>query len=559
MADDDVDSLTVAALKQRLKAFGLAPGNARKAELAQRLRHAIAADAREEEELLAELADGDGAPAAALLQIPDGLSLPFPLSTLSPPPRSPEPRGESPSPPASPREPSWEEEADNFSELVYKPHTITALFVAGAGVLYVGLGDQSDLDEKQSWAQATQAVCLVFLVYAALQFRDGILLRPHPVFWRLIHGMAIIYLLGLVFLFMQPKRWGREWLQIFDPELGKEAPLENTKEYATDCRLIDEGGFPSAVLRATFFDVFVFSHFVGWLGFAIIMRDTKVVWTMSILFEILEISAQDVMVNFQECWWDHLGLDLFGANAAGIYCGMRLVRYFEIKEYNWVGLRELPSLGAKMKRVASQVATPSSFTAYDWDVFASFRRFACLVFIICLLDAVQLSVFFLKYALWMPPSHWVVMSRTMLWIVLAIPACREFYQFTVNDNDPWARLGPNGWMAIAIFCMEVAVSVKYGQGEYAGKGEISKEVMTAWLASALFLALWMLVYFRKVDALLPARFSDTQQLALDWLFISIPLPLLGLGLRELLRTFDDFGVSAALFGREVHTALLNRD
>ena len=115
------------------------------------------------------------------------------------------------------------------------------------------------------------------------------------------------------------------------------------------------------------------------------------------------------------------------------------------------------------------------------------------------------------------------------------------------------------WMAIAIFCMEVAVSVKYGQGEYAGKGEISKEVMTAWLASALFLIVWMLVYFRKVDALLPARFSDTQQLALDWLFISIPLPLLGLFFRELLRTFDDFGVSAALFGREVHTALLNRD
>ena len=168
-------------------------------------------------------------------------------------------------------------------------------------------------------------------------------------------------------------------------------------------------------------------------------------------------------------------------------------------------------------------------------------------------------MFFLKYALWMPPSHWVVMSRTMLWIVLAIPACREFYQFTVNDNDPWARLGPNGWMAIAIFCMEVAVSVKYGQGEYAGKGEISKEVMTAWLASALLLVVFMLVYFRKVDALLPARFSDTQQLALDWLFISIPLPLLGLGLRELLRTCDDFGVSAALFGREVHTALLNRD
>ena len=52
---------------------------------------------------------------------------------------------------------------------------------------------------------------------------------------------------------------------------------------------------------------------------------------MSVLFEILEISAQDVMVNFQECWWDHAGLDLCGANAAGIYVGMRAVEYLELQ------------------------------------------------------------------------------------------------------------------------------------------------------------------------------------------------------------------------------------
>jgi hypothetical protein len=28
----------------------------------------------------------------------------------------------------------------------------------------------------------------------------------------------------------------------------------------------------------------------------------------------------------------------------------------------------------------------------------------------------------------MPPNHWIVMTRTLLWVFLAIPACREFYQ-----------------------------------------------------------------------------------------------------------------------------------
>jgi hypothetical protein len=48
----------------------------------------------------------------------------------------------------------------------------------------------------------------------------------------------------------------------------------------------------------------------------------------------------------------------------------------------------------------NDLSQPASFEGYDWDVFSSSRRFACVLFIIGLLDAVQLSVFFLKYALW---------------------------------------------------------------------------------------------------------------------------------------------------------------
>lgn len=279
---------------------------------------------------------------------------------------------------------------------------------------------------------------------------------------------------------------------------------------------------------------------------------------MSFLFEILEISAQDVMVNFQECWWDHAGLDLCGANAAGIFVGMQVVHYLELKTYNWVGLRDIPKLKDKMKRVARQYTTPASFETYDWDVFRSFRRFGCLVFIICLLDAVQLSVFFLKYALWMPPTHWVVTTRTLLWLVLAIPACREFYQFTVSDNDPWARLGPNGWISIAIFCAEVAVATKYGIGEYENKGGLRDETIYAWGASTVMLLGWMVMYFRKLPSwLLPDNAKPPFDFLLDCLYVSIPMPLVGLAVKECLRTFDDFGVSSALFGRVVHTAVLN--
>ena len=36
--------------------------------------------------------------------------------------------------------------------------------------------------------------------------------------------------------------------------------------------------------------------------------------------------------------------------------GMQVVHYLELKQYNWVGLRDIPRLRDKVKRVASQVS-----------------------------------------------------------------------------------------------------------------------------------------------------------------------------------------------------------
>jgi hypothetical protein len=35
---------------------------------------------------------------------------------------------------------------------------------------------------------------------------------------------------------------------------------------------------------------------------------------------------------------------------------MQVVHYLELKQYNWVGLRDIPRLRDKVKRVASQVS-----------------------------------------------------------------------------------------------------------------------------------------------------------------------------------------------------------
>jgi len=47
------------------------------------------------------------------------------------------------------------------------------------------------------------AMILVFLFFSMQQMRDGIFVRPHPAFWRIVMGCAVLYLLGCVYMLFQ--------------------------------------------------------------------------------------------------------------------------------------------------------------------------------------------------------------------------------------------------------------------------------------------------------------------------------------------------------------------
>jgi len=73
-----------------------------------------------------------------------------------------------------------------------------------------------------------------FLLFAMIQFRDGPFIRPHPVFWRIILGVNLLYELALVFLLFQDLNTARHMMTFVDPKLGKPLPEKN---YAEDCSL----------------------------------------------------------------------------------------------------------------------------------------------------------------------------------------------------------------------------------------------------------------------------------------------------------------------------------
>ena len=94
------------------------------------------------------------------------------------------------------------------------------------------------------------------------------------------------------------------------------------------------------VLRDTLFDEFVIAHTLGWWAKALIMRNYWMLWTVSIGFELMELTFQHWLLNFNECWWDSWILDVAVCNLVGLLVGMRTVKYFGSKKYNWQGISE---------------------------------------------------------------------------------------------------------------------------------------------------------------------------------------------------------------------------
>lgn len=165
------------------------------------------------------------------------------------------------------------------------------------------------------------------------------------------------------------------------------------------------------------------AHTLGWWGKALILRDNAMLWTVSILFELLELTFQHLLPNFNECWWDSWLLDVAICNWIGIATGMWTVRYFKSKQYNWRGISQQPSLIAKAKRGLLQF-TPHSFDDFRWQAFSSPKRCLQCFFPAAIILLFEVNHFFLKYELWVPPINPLNTIRLSLLFLMALPGMK---------------------------------------------------------------------------------------------------------------------------------------
>ena len=380
---------------------------------------------------------------------------------------------------------------DPTPRFIHKPHTVLLLTVALALAITVAFVER---DAEMSIKSGILAMAGGFLLFAALHFRDSFFTRPHPVVWRIVLGTSVLYTMLLTFVMYQSRANVRSWLRYLDPALG--VPLEE-RSYAERCDLFtpDHPTSSMANFRGAVLDEFILAHFLGWFAKALFIRDMRLLWGISISFEIIELSMQHWLPNFAECWWDHIVLDILVCNGMGIFLGNRVLRFFEAKEYEWVSFWETPSVKGKVKRAVGQLG-PAEWTSFKWSPTKDYRHFCGAMFLIFMVNMIDLNAFFLKDFLWLKPSHFVNVTRLVVWFFSACPAVREYYQFVVDPRQK--RLGTQAWVCLANFALEIVIIVKFSEGKYLEP--CPPVIFWSWtIGTIAFIAFWTHFFVKQAN------------------------------------------------------------
>ena len=249
-------------------------------------------------------------------------------------------------------------------------------------------------------------------------------------FWKVVQALAFTYALNVFFWCF----FSKENLQfvlgnIYDSSLGKPLP---EKDYAADCRVFTPENPTSYMYNITSnIDMFVLAHFLGWTFKVWIFRNSTLAWIMSIAFEIMEFTMEVWLPNFKECWWDHLLLDVFGCNLVGMLIGFYTMKKFRMRKIHWFlapsAESEGLSLWGKFKHAFTSRDEYIKNDKWHWlSELWTFNGVMCFMFTNLALD---LSYFFVKSQIAVPPPHWLFGIRIWILGFFCILAANDYYDY----------------------------------------------------------------------------------------------------------------------------------
>lgn len=384
----------------------------------------------------------------------------------------------------------WEQEKarkkdfydDGTMSFFWRAHTITALVIFNCVLVYVAVVEESFADRDYNAKRGLMAVILAFLLFGVIHTPDGVFIRPHPAFWRLVLCLSIVYELSLVFLLFQTVGDARQLLRHFDSSLGKELP---EKDYGGNCLIYDANHTNPWHNLLDKMDGFVPTHFIGWWLKTLVLRDWWLCTVFSIMFEVLEYTLEHQLPNFSECWWDHWIMDAFLCNGLGIYLGMKTLNYLSMKPYHWRGMWNIQTYGGRLKRLAQQF-TPYRWTDFDWRPTSSLKRWLSMLAVISMFLLAELNTFYLKFVLWIPPEHYLCLGRLIFFLFIGAAGMRETFQYL--DDPNCRKLGRQSWIVVTIIITEFLIVVKFDL--HTVTKPLPGPIVSVWLVGIISLAVW---------------------------------------------------------------------
>lgn len=346
------------------------------------------------------------------------------------------------------------------------------------------------------------AAMVTMATIGGIYFPKTLLVRPHPAMWRVVLSLGLMYMLLLVFLLFQDHTMPQRIMQWYDPAT-KNPVVHHACE---DCRLYTENDWFHFVRSL---DVYVAAHFFGYIFKAIILRDWRLVTFVSLGFEFVEISAEHVLPNLCECWWDHLVLDVLLCNGGGTLVGILLLKYMRAKEYRFITAEEREFSGSKnsnKRKLAStkrqgknalsnlaQQLIPERIDRYEWHIFQSPKRFFYVAGLLAIVLIQETNTFTSKAMLNVPPPHPLVTVRMSLWALLSIPAVREYYEFMTNPKT--TTLGTTCCVTILGLMVETLLLCRMIYLGNFFQEEMPIHIVVPWVLVIVSFTIWLILYF----------------------------------------------------------------
>jgi len=334
----------------------------------------------------------------------------------------------------------------------YQPRTVTLLLAIVLALVVTAFYRDEHLSRTSNITKGLYASGFLFLSIGLLVFPNGPYTRPHPALWRLVFGLSVIYLLFLSFILFQSYDDVRLLLHYIDEGLNQ-STTDSSEIYVDDC------SFTWSNLYRRM-DIFIPSHFIGWVVKALLVRHMGILWLISVTWELTEIFFAHVLPNFSECWWDIILYDILIGNGLGIYVGMVLCRSLEVRQFHWQSIKDIKGTKGKLKRAVLQF-TPEDWSKVRWlDPRSPKMRIMAIFTLVLLFQVVELNTFLLKHIFLIPTSHFLTGGRLVLITLVAAPTMRQYYLFVTDRTCK--RIGTQAWVYIAIAITELLISIRFG-------------------------------------------------------------------------------------------------